>query len=195
MWVKAKEKEKNKEKHVNGAMFLTGAVSPRTPNLLKIVVGVRRVANDDDIADIGKINAHHEDISGDDYSAAILFPHELLCPEVVVRPVQGIICPQLLALYAEGRIELAPEVREDLKPIPDAHTKDDYLLSSHVVDNPLKVGKLPVLDAMAEDTEEELDLWLLVRPPYDVVVSESDELTNSISLAAREQCGCHRNRD
>jgi hypothetical protein len=26
MWVKAKEREKNKEKHVNGAMFLTGIV-------------------------------------------------------------------------------------------------------------------------------------------------------------------------
>jgi hypothetical protein len=26
MWVKAKEREKNKEKHVNGAMFLTGAL-------------------------------------------------------------------------------------------------------------------------------------------------------------------------
>jgi hypothetical protein len=26
MWVKAREREKNKEKHVNGAMFLTGLV-------------------------------------------------------------------------------------------------------------------------------------------------------------------------
>ena len=92
-------------------------------------------------------------------------------------------------------LELAPEVREDSKPIPDARTEDDYLLSSHVIDNPPKVGKLPILDAMAEDTEEELDLRPLVRPPYDVVVSESDELANSISLAAREQCGCHCNRD
>jgi hypothetical protein len=27
MWVKAKEKEKNKEKHINGAMFLTPLVT------------------------------------------------------------------------------------------------------------------------------------------------------------------------
>ena len=86
-------------------------------------------------------------------------------------------------------------MRGDLKPIPDAHTEDDYLLSLHVVDNPPKVGKLPIFDAMAEDTEEELDLQLSGRPPYGMVVSESDGLANSISSAAREQRGCHHNRD
>jgi hypothetical protein len=28
MWVKAREREKNKEKHVNGAMFLTSSMIP-----------------------------------------------------------------------------------------------------------------------------------------------------------------------
>jgi hypothetical protein len=33
MWVKAKEREKNKEKHVNGAMFLTdGGERPPSPS-------------------------------------------------------------------------------------------------------------------------------------------------------------------
>jgi hypothetical protein len=38
MWVKAKEREKNKEKHVNGAMFLTGALSVRIPIMTPWVV-------------------------------------------------------------------------------------------------------------------------------------------------------------
>jgi hypothetical protein len=65
-------------------------------------------------------------------------------------------------------------------------SEHDYL-SSHVVDNPPKDGKLPILGAMAEDAEEELDLRPSVRPPYDVVVSESDELAKTRKL---DQFGC-----
>jgi hypothetical protein len=32
MWVKAREREKNKEKHVNGAMLLTAWVQPNVLN-------------------------------------------------------------------------------------------------------------------------------------------------------------------
>ena len=36
--------------------------------------------------------------------------------------------------------------------------EDDRLLSLHVVNNPSKVGELPTLDAVTEDTEQKLDL-------------------------------------
>ena len=60
-------------------------------NLLKVVVCVGRVTDDDDIVDVGEVNSNHEDISGNDDSATVLFAHELSCLEVVVWPVQGIV--------------------------------------------------------------------------------------------------------
>jgi hypothetical protein len=34
MWVKAREREKNKEKHINGAMFLTIPTYPKHPSFI-----------------------------------------------------------------------------------------------------------------------------------------------------------------
>jgi len=74
---------------------------------------------------------------------------------------------------------------EDTKALLDACAKD-YLLSSHVVNNPSKVRELPSIDSMAECADEELDLWPLVGSLYGVVILESDELANSICLVARK---------
>lgn len=81
---------------------------------------------------------------------------------------------------------MSPEVGVDPKTISDACAEDDYLLSSHVFDNPSKVRELPTLDAMAENTEKELNLWPSVGPLHEVVVLESNELANSIGLVARK---------
>lgn len=145
---------------------------------------MRRVTDDDDVVDIGKIDADHEDISGDDDSAAILLPHELPSPGVIVRPVQGTVCPQLFIPDSERRIKLLPKVGEDPKAIPYARAEDDCLLSLDLFNDPPEVGKLPILDAVAKDVEEELDLWPSVRLPDGVIVSETNKLANSIGLAA-----------
>jgi len=161
-------------------------IPTRTSDLLKIVVGVGRVADNDDIVDIREIDAHHEDISGDDDTAAIWFPHEFPGSEVIVVPVQRVIHPQLLRPDTKRRIKLPPEVTEDPKPVPDACAEDNYLLSLHVFDDPLKVRELLTLNAMAENAEEELDFWPSVRPPHGMIVSESDELADLIGLISRE---------
>jgi hypothetical protein len=40
MWVKAGEREKNKEKHVNGAMFLTASLEERLEHTLTHVANL-----------------------------------------------------------------------------------------------------------------------------------------------------------
>jgi len=171
-----------------------GAISPHPSDLLKVVVSVRRVTDDDDIINIREVNSDHEDVGGNDDPAAVLFPHELPCPKVVVRPVQRIIHPQLFTSDTQGGIKLPPEVGVDPKATPDACAKDDYLLSLHIIDNPSKVGEFPVLDLTAEDVKE-LDFRSPVRPPDGMVVLESNKVANSIGSVARKQRGCHRNRD
>ena len=73
---------------------------------------------------------------------------------------------------------MLPKVGEDPKSIPDAHTKYDCFPLSHALNDPSKVGELLVLNAMAEDTEEEQDLWPLVGPLYSMITLKSSELAN-----------------
>ena len=73
--------------------------------------------------------------------------------------------------------------------------EDDQLLSLHVINNPSKVGELPTLDAVTEDTEQKLDLRLLVGSLYGVIVSEPNKLANLTSLVTRKQSGRHCDRD
>ena len=79
-----------------------GTISPCTSNLLDVVVGVGRVADNDDIINIGEVDSNHEDIGSDNDPAAVLFPHEPPRPKAVVWPVQGAAHPQLFTPDAGG---------------------------------------------------------------------------------------------
>ena len=70
--------------------------------------------------------------------------------------------------------------------LPDARAEDDDLLSLDVVDDPSEVREVPTLNAMAEHTEQELDLWPSVRPSHGMVVSKSNKLANLVGLIARK---------
>jgi len=110
-------------------------------------------------------------------------PHQLSCLEVVIRPVERIVHPDLLSSNSYRGIKLTPEIREDAEAFPNARAENDDLLLSHVINHPPKVRKVSVLDAMAEGTEEELDLWSAIRPLHRVVmVSKADKVADPFGL-------------
>ena len=90
--------------------------------------------------------------------------------------------------------ELFPEVGEDTEAIPDTRTENDDLLLLHVTDDdPPKAKKLPVLDTVAKDAEEELYFRSAVGPLHRVmVVLKADKVADSICLFTRKQRSCHR---
>ena len=84
--------------------------------------------------------------------------------------------------------ELFPEVGEDTEAIPDTRAENDDLLSHVTDDDPPKVKKLPVLDIVAKDAEEELYFRSAVGPLHRVmVVLKADKVADSICLFTRTE--------
>ena len=138
----------------------------------------------EDIVNVQKVHIDHQDISCNDDLITTRFPHQSSCLKVVIQPVECIVHSNLLLLNSNGQIKLIPKVREDTEAIPDACTEEDLFL--HVVNHPPKVRKVPVLNTMAEDMEEELDLWSMVELLYCVVmVLKADKLVDLFSLFSR----------
>ena len=74
-----------------------------------------------------------------------------------------------------------------METIPDSHIENDDLLLLHVVNDPTKVGKLPVLDTMAKDVEEELDFRLVIGLLHHVMmILQANKVADSFCLFARK---------
>jgi hypothetical protein len=152
---------------------------------LKIVVHIGGMTDYNHIVDIWEVNTNHQDIGCDDDPATIRLAHQLSSLEVIIWPVKCVIHPDLTSTKGGRGIELPPEIGEDPEAIADRGAENDGLLMSHVVDDPLKVRKLPTVDPMAEDAEKELDLWSSVRPSYCVVVVlKANKLADALGLSS-----------
>ena len=172
------------------------AIPPCTTNLLKVVICVGGVTNDDDVVNVRKVHANHQDVGRDDDSTTIRSPHQVSCLGVVIWPVECVVCSELFASNINWGIELLPEVRENTETIPDACTENEDLLLLHGIDDPSKVRKLPVLDTVAEDAKEELDFRSVVGPLYHVIIiPKADKAGDPFGLFTRKQRRCHCNHD
>ena len=82
-----------------------GAIPSCPPDLLKVVVHIGGMTNDNDIVDIWKVHANHQYIHHNDDSTTVRFLHQRLCFEVVIWPVEHIVCPELLTLNSDRETE------------------------------------------------------------------------------------------
>ena len=75
------------------------------------------------------------------------------------------------------------EVRKDAEAVADVGTENNNLLLPHVIDDPPKVRKPPIINAVTEYTEKELDLLPTVRRLHGVmVVREAHKLADPLGL-------------